>query len=41
MQAVVKKAGVPAGIVQDIQVGCVLPPGGGAAISRMAMLAAG
>ncbi|GAA5953004.1 hypothetical protein JCM8115_002406 [Rhodotorula mucilaginosa] len=38
---VVKRAGVDKSLVEEIQVGNVLPPGGGATVARMAQLAAG
>lgn len=36
---VVKRAGVDKSLVEEIQVGNVLPPGGGATVARMAQLA--
>ncbi|KAM0747222.1 thiolase [Meredithblackwellia eburnea MCA 4105] len=39
--AVVERSGVPKDLVEEIQVGNVLPPGGGATVARMAQLAAG
>lgn len=38
---VIKRAGVDKNLVEEIQVGNVLPPGGGATVARMAQLAAG
>ncbi|GAA5991576.1 hypothetical protein JCM10908_005771 [Rhodotorula pacifica] len=38
---VVKRAGIDKNLVEEIQVGNVLPPGGGATVARMAQLAAG
>ncbi|KAK4699595.1 acetyl-CoA acyltransferase 1, partial [Phenoliferia sp. Uapishka_3] len=40
-KAVVERSGVPIELVEEIQVGNVLPPGGGASVARMAQLAAG
>lgn len=41
LSSVCKKAGIPTSLVDDIQVGNVLAPGGGAIIARMAMFHAG
>lgn len=40
-KGVVAKSGVDVKLVEEIQVGNVLPPGGGATVARMAQLAAG
>ncbi|BGP53155.1 hypothetical protein JCM8202_003671 [Rhodotorula sphaerocarpa] len=40
-EEVVKRGGVDKQLVEEIQVGNVLPPGGGATVARMAQLAAG
>ena len=38
-KAVVERSGVPYDLVEEIQVGNVLPAGGGASVARMAQLA--
>ncbi|GAA6064380.1 hypothetical protein JCM10212_000489 [Sporobolomyces blumeae] len=40
-QGVVDRSGIDKNLVEEIQVGNVLPPGGGATVARMAQLAAG
>lgn len=40
-KGVTERAGVDKALVEEIQVGNVLPPGGGATVARMAQLAAG
>lgn len=40
-QAVVKQSGISPTLIEDIVVGTVLPPGGGATVARMGMLWAG
>ncbi|GAA5951114.1 hypothetical protein JCM3765_002389 [Sporobolomyces pararoseus] len=40
-KGVVERSGVDKNLVEEIQVGNVLPPGGGATVARMAQLAAG
>jgi len=40
-QGVIERSGVDKALVEEIQVGNVLPPGGGATVARMAQLAAG
>ncbi|GAA5839225.1 hypothetical protein JCM5353_008542 [Sporobolomyces roseus] len=40
-KGVVERSGVDINLVEEIQVGNVLPPGGGATVARMAQLAAG
>ncbi|SCZ96392.1 BZ3500_MvSof-1268-A1-R1_Chr8-2g10164 [Microbotryum saponariae] len=41
LKAAVDRAGIDINLVEDIQVGNVLPPGGGATVARMAQLAVG
>ncbi|KAJ3122094.1 3-ketoacyl-CoA thiolase, peroxisomal [Nowakowskiella sp. JEL0407] len=41
LKAILQKTGINPALVEDIQVGNVLPPGGGATVARMAQLAAG
>lgn len=41
LKAILEKTKIDPGLVQDIQVGNVLPPGGGATVARMAALYAG
>lgn len=41
LREVVKRSGVDAKLIEDIAVGNVLPPGGGASVARMAALSAG
>lgn len=41
LKAILDKTGINPALVEDIQVGNVLPPGGGATVARMAQLYAG
>ena len=41
LKAVIDRTGINPALVEDVQVGNVLPPGGGATVSRMAQLHAG
>lgn len=41
LKAVVEKSKINVGLIEDVQVGNVLPPGGGATLARMAQLYAG
>ena len=41
LKAIISKSKINPKYIDDVQVGCVLPPGGGATVARMASLAAG
>lgn len=41
LKAILSRTNIAPKLIEDVQVGCVLPPGGGATIARMASLWAG